>query len=320
MSNYYEILQIEKTATQNEIKQSYKRLAKIHHPDKGGDTEVFQKLQVAYETLSDEDKRRQYDNPMPDMSNIMHPGNMFFNMSDFGFGFGNRIKKSNHQHKIKISLEDVFRGIKKSLNIKFEIKCENCIKTCDVCNGSCKIRKVIQLGMMQILQEQPCLKCIGSGKIKISELCSSCNNKGSVLNQQRIDINIPKGVTNNKVFVFEGLGEQPTLNNEIPGDLLVNIEIDKHPHFIRNNLDLIYEQPITFKETMIGKEVTIPHFEGKLFVNTRDYGIVDPSKQYIIEKKGLTDDRHIGNIILKFNVDYNIKLTNEQLKVINETL
>jgi len=337
MSNYYEILEISKTATKDEIKQSYKRLAKIHHPDKGGDTEIFQKIQIAYETLSDDIKRQEYDNPPPDLNDIFgngggnpfggNPfGGMPFGSPDgmpFNFLFRNNGKRRNNDkyYTIKISLNDVYNGLKKTLNIKNEIKCDNCNKQCSICKGTGKQTKIVNMGFMQIVQEQPCLNCNSYGIIKDTKNCEVCENKGVIIKENLLNIVIPKGVENDKKFIYEGLGEQSKNENELPGNLVVIIKIDDSKLFKREALDLVYNIDISFKESVVGKKINIPHFKNQFTISTRAFGILDPNKRYPLYNKGLRDEKdNHGNMYLKFNIDYNTQLTDEQIKKLEEII
>jgi len=323
---YYETLQVEKTATQQEIKQAYKRLAKIHHPDKGGDKILFQKIQTAYETLSDEDKRRQYDNPMSDMFEGGGGGGFPF---PFPFGFGGGAqggggvqKKADHHYTLKITLYNVYFGLKKTLNIKHEIKCEKCNTKCSTCNGKGKVVQHINMGIMQVIQEQPCHHCNGFGIVKSGKDCDMCVNKGIIIKENIIEIQVPRGVENKERFVYKGLGEQKKNDTEINGDFIVTVEIDEGVLFKRNGLDLIFEPVITFKESVIGKIIKVPHFEKELEVNTRNLGIINPTKMYPINKKGLVrDNGRTGNLYIKFNIEYSDKLlTEDQIRVLKDVL
>ena len=305
MSSHYETLGVSKTATQDEIKQAYKKLAKQHHPDKGGDTEVFQKIQTAYDNIGDPEKRAAYDNPIHNMFSGGVPGGFpeaFAGFGGFGggdpFDFGDidRLfrrkgkQKVDQYYNIKVSLYDVYFGLKKTLNIKHEIKCEACNKKCDVCKGFGNVKQRINMGMMQIIQEQPCQNCNGYGIIKDNKKCLVCDNKGVVIKQNKIEINIPRGVEEGLQMKFEGLGEQPKTENEVAGDLIVVIAVDNGVLFKREGLNLIYDVNITFKESVVGKTILIPHFEKEITVDTKKFGIINPNKKYVIDNKGLVQN------------------------------
>ena len=341
MEDYYNTLQIEKNASQDQIKQAYKKLAKIHHPDKGGDKEVFQKIQTAYETLSDDQKRAAYDNPNP-FQNIFGGGGTaggagfpFHNMGGFPFAQHNHFqdlnfmfnrnqskKKIDHQYVLKVTLNDVFFGLKKMLNIKHDIKCNNCNKKCEVCNGTCKVRKTIDMGIMRVMQEQPCTNCNAYGIVKDNVNCDHCNNKGSIVKENKIEIVIPPGVEDGATFCFPGLGEQPKTDNEVAGDFNVIIKIDEGVLFKRDMLDLIYETNITFKESIVGKSIKIPHFETEFLVEINKFGVINPNKKYIVYGKGLKNERgNYGNLYIKFNITYDdIVLTEDQIQKLKDIL
>ena len=334
MTDYYKVLNIDKNASQDEIKQAYKKLAKIHHPDKGGDKEIFQKVQTAYETLSDEQKRQEYDNPA---QNIFGGGGFpgGFPSGGFGGGFpggmgggafdflfrGQQKKKVDTYYPLKITLYDVYFGMKKTLNIKQDVKCDNCNKKCPTCNGMCKVRQVINMGMMQVIQEQPCQNCNAYGIIKDKSNCDKCNNKGFNVVSNKVEIDVPKGVENERQLTFKGLGEYPKTENEVIGDLVIIIKIDEGVFFKRNGADLVYENNITWKESIVGKSILVPHFEKEFTVDTATLGVINPTKRYLIHKKGLPNGRgDYGNLYLKFTVDGYKTLTNEQREKLNEIL
>lgn len=343
MSDYYEILGVSKTATQDEIKQAYRKLAKIHHPDKGGDAETFKKIQTAHETLSDEQKRAEYDNPAPKgfpfaggmpggmPGGFPFAGGMPGGMPDifmggggggspFDFLFGNRQqkRKNNTTHIIKITLYDVFFGLKKTLSIKQDIQCNICNKKCTACGGSGSVKQILNMGVMQVVQQQPCGICNTTGIVRdpSQSNCTACNNKGFNTKANKVDVNIPRGVENGTQIVFDGLGEIAKNSNETNGDLIVIVQIDEGSLFKREGqLDLVYENTISFKESVIGKQLLIPHFEKEFTINTRELGIINPTKRYMISNKGLINEHNTrGHLYVKFNIDYSgRKFTDDEI-------
>jgi molecular chaperone DnaJ len=341
MADYYKVLQVEKNASPEEIKQSYKKLAKIHHPDRGGDKETFQKIQSAYETLSDEKKRQEYDNPMQNMFQGGFPGGFPGGGFPGGFpgGFGGGFpgggdspfdfifrgqqqkKKADTYYPLKITLYDVYFGLKKTLNIKQDIKCNSCNKKCTACNGLGRVKQIINMGIMQVIQEQPCQSCNSYGIVKDNSNCSKCNNKGFNVVSNKVDIEIPRGVENEKQLIYKGLGECPKTENEVVGDLVVIIKIDEGVFFKRNGQDLIYESNITFKESVVGKNILIPHFDKEFTIDTSTLGIINPIKKYVINKKGLPNERgDFGNLHIKFNIEGYKILTDIQRQQLSEIL
>ena len=309
MSNYYNILGLTKNASEDEIKQAYRNLAKTHHPDKGGNKEKFQEIQEAYDTLSDPQKKHIYDNPAPSFDDIFGGGfgGFPFNM----FQTHQNRKKSDHYYTCNIKLDEVFTGLKKIFILKRNFKCKNCQKICTKCNGSGNNQQRVQIGPIIQILNQPCGSCNSSGKIKDSQNCDICTNKGTIEENKTIEINIPKGVENNHRFTYEEWGEQPDKDNENPGDLIINIVVQKHDHFERRGLDLYYTYDLTIKESIVGKKISIPYFSNSIEVDISEYGIINPAKEYIIFQKGLENVKgQKGSMYIKFNIKYPNKILN----------
>ena len=327
MSNdYYNILEVDKNSSDDQIKQSYRNLAKIHHPDKGGDKEKFQKIQEAYNTLSDPEKRKLYDNPTEDFINNIFSTNF---QTGFSFDFkkffhGHKLrKKKDHTFVYEISLEDVYKGLTKQFNLKRSINCKFCEKICEVCNGLGKISQQIQMGPLVQIINHPCKHCFQTGKTHNKNVkCTYCVSTSFISEEKRIEIDIPKGVENDKNYVFAEWGEQPVHQNEVAGDFIIIIKVKNETKFIRENLNLFINFNITFKESIIGKEILIPYFNNvKLKLNTKKFGIINPNNHYAINNKGLENNKgDKGNLYLKFNIQYPIdfRLTDENIISFNE--
>ena len=317
MSDFYNTLGINKNATPTEIKKAYRELAKEHHPYKGGDKEKFQKIQEAYDTLSDPQKKNEYDNPM---SNFFNGGNQGFpfgggnqgfpfggiNINNFfrGGGGRNTIKKADHQHSCVIQLKDVYKGITKTFNLSRDIHCKTCKKSCTNCNGNGIINNKINLGPIIQILEQNCPVCNGSGRVKDNTILCTCSN-GIINEKKTIEINIPKGVENGKQYFYEGWGEQITRDGDIPGNLIIVINIENDNNFERNGLHLKHKINISFKESIVGKKIKIPYFDEDFELNTQEFGIINPKKEYIITRKGLQNtNNERGNMYVKFEIKY----------------
>jgi DnaJ family protein A protein 2 len=179
------------------------------------------------------------------------------------------------------------------------------MQNCAPCNGSGKVAQRIQMGPMIQMLNQACNNCRGSGKKRNEgKKCNNCNN-GTINQKKTIDIVIPKGVENNKQYVFEGWGEQGTKEGDIPGNLIIVVNIENDKNFERHGLNLKYKTKISFKESIIGKKITIPYFSNPFEINLRDYGIINPNKEYTIIKKGLENDKNEkGNMYIKFEIIY----------------
>lgn len=311
MSDYYSILGVSKDASSDDIKNAYRKLARINHPDKGGDKERFQKIQEAYDTLSDTQKRNQYDNP-----NTMNAG-----MDDmFPFGFEHpffkhhrqpqKVKKGDHMYTCKISLRDVYFGIVKKLRIQRTKICKSCMTNCNRCGGNGVVSQHMQMGPFTQVIQQSCPQCNGTGRSNDkSKRCEVCNGRGTIQEDRLFEINIKRGVENGRRYVFEDWGEQAVKENEISGAFVVILEIEQDKHFKRiggnSGLDLLYEIKLTYVESVVGKNVVIPHFSGDINLDTRGFGLINPNKDYIIYNRGLVDDKgKDGNLMIKFIIDY----------------
>lgn len=322
MTQFYETLGINKNASQDDIKNAYRKLARENHPDKGGNKEEFQKIQEAYDSLSNPEKRRQYDAPpfQPFQSNFNIFEHQFFDVNQF-FNKNFNNKKSDFIHNCVINLDDVYSGIKKSFNLSRKCFCKVCKTTCSNCNGSGSRTQNIQLGPITQILKQICNTCVGKGTVFNKNInCKECND-GEIKENKMVEIDIPKGVENGKEIIVEGWGEQPNKNNEMPGNLIIKININNHKNFERIDLDLKYKVTITLKESLTNKKLSIPYFNIPFDIDTKDYGIINPKKEYIIFKKGLENSRgNKGNMLIVFDViypDYKILDTNQIEKLKN---
>ncbi len=330
-NNYYTILGVEKNASDEQIKKAYRNLAKEHHPDKGGNKETFQKIQEAYNTLSDPEKRKLYDNPnsinQEFMNNIFSSNfqtGFSFDFKDFFHGTSHRLRKrKDHSFIYEISLQDVYNGLTKQFNLKRSLKCQFCEKMCEVCQGSGKISQKIHMGPLVQIMNHPCKNCFQTGKIQNKHVkCEYCLSTGFITEEKRIEIDIPKGVEDGKNYVFAEWGEQPVNQNEIAGDFIIIIKIKNETKFKRENLNLFLNVNLTFKESIIGKEIFIHYFNNvKLKLNTKKFGIINPNNHYAINNKGLENNKgEKGNLYVKFNIEYpnDFKLSDENINSFKE--
>jgi len=323
MTDYYNILGVSKNASDDEIKRAYKKLALKTHPYKnGGDDTEFKKINLAYETLSDPNKKNEYDNPNPfdGISSFNHP---FFNFHQNQNQNQNR-QLSNHHYVCKISLKDVFFGITKKLRVNRTRNCNSCIKTCNTCNGSGNITQHIQMGPFTQVVNRTCNACVGIGNVKNDGNihCTKCLSKGTITEERIFEIVLEPGVETGKRIVFEEWGEQASKDNEISGSFIVTIQVEEDQHFKRRGLDLRYTLEISLKESIIGKYISIPYFSEDLDIDTKGFGIINPGKEYIIYNKGLKDkDNKYGNMFLIFKIKYPEKcLTDKEIEILKEIL
>jgi len=307
----YEALGVSKGASDEEIKKAYRKLAIKHHPDKGGNPEEFKKVQGAYDILSDAEKRHNFDRfgsaegPQQGGFPGGFPPDLFAQMfggggGGGGFGFPGQgprgpPRRSNFDHELRISFEESYRGTTRNMRITLDKTCFNCKKKCPQCHG----RGAVQHQMGPMVINQPCGMCRGEGGVS-QGACSQCQGgrKKEILN---LELKIPPGVEEGNVLTGHGLGEQPRNPGEEPGDIIFHIKVDQHPEFMRQGPDLIFQTKISFEDSVNGKKITIPHFDGPIHVDTADWGILDPREDYIIPFKGFKDQ---GRLRVQFNVIY----------------
>ena len=324
MSDYYNILGISKSATDEEIKNAYRKLAKTHHPDKGGDKSKFQEIQTAYETLSDTNKRNNYENfSSQNQNTASFPfpfAHQFFKDHNSNNN-NNIIKKRDYIHNCYISLNDVYTGIQKKFRVNKNKICDNCKQVCNDCNGSGKLIYNQQLGPFVQRIEHNCSKCNSTGISKTTVDCKQCDNKRHIVEENIFDVNIKPGIQSGTKITFPDWGEQPTRHNEIPGSFIINIIINEHSEFKRNKLNLIWRTKISLRDSIIGKIIIIPHFIKPIELNTKGFGIINPNQEYILNNKGLIDEKgNQGNLHIQFNIEYKeCNFNDEQINILRST-
>jgi DnaJ-class molecular chaperone len=309
----YGVLGVAKTASDEEIKKAYRKLAIKHHPDKGGDPEDFKRVQGAYDILSDSEKKENFDRfgstdgpPQHQGFPSGFPPDIFAQMFGGGgnpFGFPTQgprgpVRRSNFDHELRLSFEESFRGTTRNMRITLDKTCFACKKKCPQCQG----RGVIHHQMGPMIMNQPCPMCHGEGGVARGP-CDQCHggHKKEVLN---LELKIPAGIEEGNVLTGHGLGEQPRNPGEEPGDVLFHIKVSQHPEFMRQGIDLIYQTRISFEDSVNGKKFKIPHFDGSIEVDTSVWGVLDPREDYVIANKGFSVDQRKGMLRVSFNIDY----------------
>ena len=308
MTDLYGVLGLNKSASNEDIKRSYKKLAVENHPDKGGNEKKFQEISNAYNILSDPKKRAEYDNGGKQQQ--------FHNRDDiFRHFFGNRHGFSNNREPekcndivrpYKISLRDAYIGVKKTLNIKLKAYNLNKLKMCEDCNGQGRIKNIKNMGVFQQIFEGPCGTCKGIGSNNLEE-CSYELEK-------TLELSIPKGVHHNNKICIDGCGEQPKSKNKKPGNLIFNIEVSPNDVFRREGNNLYSSIKIDFISSLCGANIQFNIMdEDKLIFNTSQFNIVYPNKQYEFKDKGMPiqGTNKKGSLYLEFLIDYPV-LTDEQ--------
>lgn len=308
--DFYEILEVSKTATAEEIKKAYRKVALKYHPDRNqGDKaaeEKFKQAAEAYEVLSDPQKKARYDqyghagvDPNQGYGGGYSGGGMnmediFRNFGDvFGgggggggfdpfetfFGGGSRgggqrtrgKRGSNLRIKVKLNLQEVAEGARKSLKVKKQVTCHTCsgsgakdaqsVGKCSVCGGSGVMRKVQNTILGQMQTQTTCYQCNGSGQ-QITKKCGTCNGLGTEYGEETIQVDIPAGVQEGMQLSMSGKGNAGEQGGPA-GDLIILVEVEKNPDLEIDNQNVIYNLHISFIDAVLGAKVEVPTIDGK---------------------------------------------------------
>lgn len=354
--DYYEILEVEKNASQDEIKKAYRKQAIRFHPDKNpGDKaaeEKFKEAAEAYEVLSDPQKRSRYDQfghagvggasgggfgghgmSMDDIFSQF--GDIF---SEFGFGgfsgFGSSRggssrranKGANLRVKVKLNLQEIAKGVEKKIKVNKYIACDECdgtgarhgssYSTCSTCHGTGQVTRVTSTFLGQMQTTQTCPSCGGEGKI-ISEKCTKCHGEGIVKDQEVITIRIPAGVAEGMQLNVSGKGNAARRGG-INGDMLILIEEEKHSELLRDGNDLLYNLFINITQAALGSPVEIPTVDGKVKIKIE--AGTQPGKILRLRGKGLPEINGYGrgDLLVNINVWIPQDLSKEEKKILEK--
>lgn len=345
--DYYEVLQVEKTADNIEIKKAYRRLAMQYHPDRNpGDKdaeESFKEASEAYEVLSDPQKKQTYDRyghqglEGTGFSGFGGVDDIFSSFGDvfedfFGGmgGFGRRTSGARAQrgrdilHNINISFEESAFGTKKEIKVKKDINCSTCKgsglepgthpESCKVCGGTGQVTHRQGFFVLQ----SACAQCGGKGKI-IKTPCKVCRGLGRVQEEKKLEVKVPAGVENGMRLVLRGEGEAG-YNRGPSGDMYVEVAVKAHEHFERQGNDIFYRLEISFPEAALGIDLKVPTLYGaekiKIHSGTQSGDIVR------IKSKGVPDIHrgHKGDQIVVVKVVTPKKLSKKQKHLLEEFL
>ncbi len=307
---YYEVLGVSRTATKDEIKKAYRKLALQFHPDKNPDNkdaeDHFKEVNEAYEVLSNDDKRRRYDQfghagvgssaasggggqyggGANDFGDIFSAFNDMFSGgrnraggAPFGFeevfGGGRRGRQPSGIHgtdlkiRLKLTLEEIAKGVEKTLKIKKQVTCKECngsgsksgaTETCQTCHGSGEVRQTSKTMFGQFVNIAACPTCGGEGKV-IKERCPSCYGEGIKLGEVTVKVAVPSGVEDGNYLTLRGQGNAGPRGGTA-GDLIVVIEETPHELFSRNGNDVIYTLAVSFPDLVLGTKVDVPTLDG----------------------------------------------------------
>ena len=335
--DFYEILGVSKSATAEEIKKAYRKVAIQFHPDKNqGDKaaeEKFKEAAEAYEVLSDETKRAQYDRfghnrPGGGGGGYSHEMNMEDIFSQFGdvfgsgggspfdsfFGGGGRSRQrkgSNLRIKLKMTLEEIANGVEKKIKVNRLTRAEGVtFKNCNTCQGTGQVRKVVNTMLGQMVSSSTCPTCNGAGQT-IDKRPSGVDSSGLVSKEDLITVKIPAGVSDGMQLSMSGKGNEAP-GGGIPGDLLILIEETEDKDLKRDGTNLVYDLHISFIDAAIGTNVEVPSIGGKVRIK------IDPGTQsgkiLRLRGKGLKDVNGYGtgDQLIYINVWTPKKLSTEE--------
>ena len=309
MNDYYAVLGVQRTATKEEIKAAYKKRALTTHPDRGGNEEDFKKVNKAYTILSDDQKRKRYDMTGQDDDQPQpSPPPFGFNPFQFmGDVFGNRqrqqtrkppTKADNMTTEIKVSLEQAYFGTNKQIKVSRQNRC-NCERDCVACHGSGVVIQNMQAGPFIMQNSVVCRSC--QEGMTYDYGCASCKGKGWIESSKQLDVVVPKGVDASFRCEVPDLGHAGKRNCDPPGNLILKISIDPHPLWKVDGADFKMEMTLSFWDSVIGKVVSIPHFDGPIDVDLRDIGIIPNNYEHKIFGKGFKPG---GSCVIKFRIEY----------------
>jgi len=349
--DYYEVLGVSRNATAEEIKKAYRQQALKWHPDKNPGNkdaeEKFKEAAEAYDVLSDQDKKSRYDQfghaglgnsgaggfsggGMNIEDIFAHFGDIF---SDFGFGgFGSSRGRqqvnrgSNLRVKVKLTLEEVVKGVEKKIKVNKYNPCGEChgtgaahgssYSTCSTCNGRGQVTRVTHTFLGQMQTSSVCPACGGDGRI-ITQKCTACYGDGIIQGEEIIKINIPAGVQQGMQLSVSGKGNAARRGG-INGDLLIVIEETEHPDLVRDGNDLIYNLFISIPQAALGDAVEIPTVDGKVKVKIESG--TQSGKILRLRGKGIPDLNGYGkgDLLVRINVWVPRSLSKEEKKLLED--
>ena len=324
--DYYEVLGVPRSASTEEIKRAFRKLAFQHHPDRNRETgaeEKFKEINEAYQVLSDPEKRSRYDRygradierGFPDFG-FGGLGDIFESFfGGFGTPFGRTAQRvpqkgESLQSHLTLSFKEAVFGCSKEAEIQRIEFCPSCHgigseagtnpDTCPDCHGTGQMKRVEQSIFGRFTHISTCSRCAGTGSV-IANPCRQCRGKGRIRVKRKVKIDVPAGVDNGYRLRVEGEGNAGLYGGS-PGDLYVSLSVKSHSLFLREGSDILYELPINFAQAALGDEVRVPSLDGKV-----DLGIppgTQNGRAFRFKGKGVprVDGRGRGDLVVKVDI------------------
>ena len=353
--DYYEVLGVDKSASDDAIKKAYRKLAKQYHPDlnpgdKNAETK-FKEVNEAYEVLSDKDKKARYDQfgfagVDPNFGGGAGGGNPYaggaggFDFTDifgsfFGGGFGGGGRRANPnaprrgndvEASVTLSFEEAAKGCKKNVTYHQIENCPDCNgsgaakgtspKTCPNCGGSGQVRINQRTPFGVVQSTSTCDRCHGRGQI-VDTPCKTCDGKGKIRRQKTIEISVPAGIDDDQILNVGGKGNAGS-NGGPNGDLHVYITVRPHAIFTRRGNDVWCDMPITFTQAALGAEVTVPTLDGKVSYTVHEG--TQPGDVFKLKGKGIQsiNGRGRGDQYVRVTVEVPKNLSKRQKELLQE--
>ena len=350
--DYYEVLGVSKTSSDDEIKKQYRKLALKFHPDRNNSSEAgehFKEISEAYAVLSDTEKRQIYDQhghagvdgrysnedifqgARGDFSDIFGQGGggfesifeSLFGQRGGGFGF-NQQRGSDILYETSVSLEDVLHGKQMEIELQKQVECDSCHgsgckpgtnkKTCGTCNGQGQVRQTRNVGFTSFVTASPCSSCRGQGSI-IETPCGDCKGQGKKKGSKKVTFEIPPGIDSGDYTV-------PNAGNEIPngsnGDLIVRVRVQSHSQFKRDGKDIFYDHDVSMVDAALGCDIVVPTLEGTEKIRV-DSGS-QPNTIIKLKGKGVPyiNSRGKGDQYVRIVVNIPRKLNKHQKNLLDE--
>ncbi len=340
MEDFYQILEVDRSASQEEIKRAYRRLAREHHPDANPGNAAaeakFKKVAEAYEALGDPERRARYDRFGSSGMGMGGGGDPFAgtNLGDlFGAFFGATGQAESGPQRgadleaiATLSLEDVVSGAAKEVTVRTAVSCDSCeatgaapgsaVNRCDQCGGTGQVRQVRQSILGQMVTTTSCARCSGEGVV-VESPCPSCSGEGRIIQDETYVVDIPPGVSTGSTLRLSGRGAVGRRGGGA-GDLYVQIRVEDHPVFTREGDDLSADVHIAMTQATLGAKVSFKTFDGEVEVSVPAGSQAGATFRYKDHGVPRLQSRGRGELLLTLVVDTPENLTSQQEELLRQ--